>query len=223
MNKMQEEVAVVEEWREVNGLQLNVGKCEFCLFTPSTSEYRWKPDISIMGRPVKDMQNKRFLEVTYDKMQIFGTHVQETTGSKRGDLCAVGVPLPKGRANHHTFTLPPERGAQIRRFFGAQPPGAWLVARLLLSGDVEQSLGPRRRWQCALCSQYIKTKSQTSSRCNHTTPHITCTNITQYTKSQTSVMRTTHNTHRTSSIHTPHKYHQPIPNHPPPPNNYCTH
>ena len=46
--------------------------------------------------------------------------VDEKSLSKRGGLCAVGVPLPKERANHHTFTLPPEMGAQIR-LFGAQP------------------------------------------------------------------------------------------------------
>ena len=31
------------------------------------------------------------------------------------------VPHPKGRANHHTTTMPPESGAQIRRIFGTQP------------------------------------------------------------------------------------------------------
>ena len=73
-----------------------------------------------------------------------------------------------GRANH-IFTLPPEKGAQIHCFFGAQPPAGWLVAPLLLIGDVEQNLGPGRKWQCSLCSLYIKTKSQTSLCCNHTT------------------------------------------------------
>ena len=93
VGRMQEEVAVVERWSEANGLQLNVGKCEVCLFTPSTSEYKWKPDISIMGRPVKDTQNPRFLGVTYDKMLTFGAHVQETTakmGARMNLLSAVG-------------------------------------------------------------------------------------------------------------------------------------
>ena len=78
--------------------------------------------------------------------------------------------LPKGVPKSAVFSAPSLR-----------PPAGWLVALLLLSGAVERNPSPGRRWQCALGSQYIKTKSQTSIRCNHTTTHwvhITCTNIT---------------------------------------------
>ena len=95
--------------------------------------------------------------------------------SKCGGLCAVGVPLPNGRANHppHLHPCPPKEGPRSAVFSAPnlRPPAGWLVALLLLSGDVERNHGPSRRWQCALCSQYIKTKSQTSICCNHTTTH----------------------------------------------------
>ena len=41
---------------------------------------------------------------------------------KLGGLSEVGAPHPKGRANNHTTTLFPERGAQIHRFFRTQSP-----------------------------------------------------------------------------------------------------
>ena len=38
--RMQREVDRVVEWSEQNGLNLNIGKCEICLFTPSTAEFK---------------------------------------------------------------------------------------------------------------------------------------------------------------------------------------
>ena len=49
--------------------------------------------------------------------------VTSHNGFKRGGLCAVGVPLNKGRANHHTFTLSPERGAQRLLLMGRSRGG----------------------------------------------------------------------------------------------------
>ena len=72
-----------------------------------------------------------------------------TFSSKCGGLCAVGVPLQNGRANHHTFTLPPGRGAQIRRFFGAQPPapgGGVAAGSLVGSAGVGPGAGMRLNW-----------------------------------------------------------------------------
>ena len=120
--------------------------------------------------------------------------------------------LPKGGPKFAVFPVPCLR-----------PPAGLLVARLLLSGDVEQNPGPGRRWQCALCSQYIETKSQTSIRCNHTRTHwvhITCTNITpiQYTNFWKCALHTTHTApaQSTHPTNTTNQYH-------PFPNNYCTH
>ena len=99
---------------------------------------------------------------------------------------------------------------------GPNPPfflAGWQVSLLLLSGDVERDPGSGRRWQCALCSQHMKTKSQTSICCNHTTMHwvhITCTNITQtqYTNPWKCALHTTHAapaqpTHSTNTTNQP--------------------
>ena len=98
----------------------------------------------------------------------------------------LGQPTRKGG---QITTLPPKRRAQIHCFF-------WLVARLLLIGDVERNPGPGKKWLCTLCSLQIKIKSQTSIRCNHTTTHwvhLTCTNITatQYTNTWKCAQHTT--------------------------------
>ena len=121
---------------------------------------------------------------------------------KGGQITTPSPCLTKGGPKFAVFSTPSLR-----------PPAGWLVARLLLSGDVEQNPGPGKRWQCALCSQYIKTKSQTSIRCNHTTihwVHITCTNIapTQYTNFWKCVLHTAHTaqaqpTHPTNNSITP--------------------
>ena len=138
---------------------------------------------------------------------------------KCGGLSEVGVPHPKGRANHHTTTLSPERGPKSTVFWvpSLRPPAGWLVARLLLSGDVERNPGPGKKWLCTLCSLQIKTKSQTSIRCNHTTTHwehLTCTNITatQYTNTWKCEQHSTHIT-QTQPPHSKNNTNQfpPIP------------
>ena len=95
------------------------------------------------------------------------------------------------------------------RKFGPNPP--FFGALLLLSGDVERNLGPSKRWQCALCSQYIKTCYVYNTLGTHNMHKHNTNPIHKPLE-----MRTTHNTRRTSSTHTPHKHHQPIPNHLPP-------
>ena len=80
-----------------------------------------------------------------------------------------------------------------------------MVARLLLSGDVERNPGRGKKWLCTLCSLQIKTKSQTSIRCNHTTTHwvhLICTNITatQYTNTWKCAQHSTHTT-QTQALH----------------------
>ena len=91
---------------------------------------------------------------------------------------------------------PTRKGAQIHRF---SIPSPRPVARLLLSGDVQQNPGPGKKWLCTLCSLHIKTKSQTSIRCIHTTTHwvhLTCTNITatQYTDTWKCAQHSTYTT-----------------------------
>ena len=77
--KMQREVDKVVAWSRKSGLTLNTGKCETCLFTPSTAECKWTPDITIEDQPIQDTHNPKFLGITYDKMQTFNKHVQDTT------------------------------------------------------------------------------------------------------------------------------------------------
>ena len=126
---------------------------------------------------------------------------------KYGGLSEVGVPHPKGRENHHTTTLPPESGHKSTVFSvpSLRPQAGWLVARLLLSGDVERNPVPGKKWLCTLCSLQNKTKSQTSIRCNLTTTHwvhLTCTNITatQYTNTLKCAQHSTHNSNPTSTL-----------------------
>ena len=142
------------------------------------------------------------------------------SSSKRGGLCAVGVPLPKGRANHHTFTLPPERGPKFAVFSAPslRPAGCSSVRTSSeIRGPVEGGNAP--------CTAIHKNKIPNI----HTLqPHHNTLGTHNMHKHNLSPinklleMRTTHNTHRTNSIHTPHKYHQPIPNYAFP-NNYFTH
>ena len=122
----------------------------------------------------------------------------------------------------HGWSMPPEWEGKsphlhpAPRKGGPNPPfflAGWQVSLLLLSGDVERDPGPGRRWQCALCSQHMKTKSQTSICCNHTTMHwvhITCTNITQtqYTNPWKCALHTIHaapaqHTHSTNTTNQP--------------------
>ena len=74
--RMQLEVVA---WSRMSGLTLNIRKCETCLFTPSTAEYKWSPDVMIEDQPIKDTQHPKFLGITYDKMLTFSKHVQDTT------------------------------------------------------------------------------------------------------------------------------------------------
>ena len=118
----------------------------------------------------------------------------------------------------HLHPAPPKGGPKFGVFLAPllRPPAGSLVGLLLLSGDVERNPGPGRRWQCALCSQYIKNKIPNI----HTLqPHHNTLGTHNMHKHNTNPihkpleMRTTHNTRCTSSTHTPHKHHQPIPNH----------
>ena len=77
--KMQTEVDKVVAWSRRSGLSLNTGKCETCLFTSSTAEYKWTPDIKIEDQPIKNTHHPKFLGITYDKMLTFSKHVQDTT------------------------------------------------------------------------------------------------------------------------------------------------
>ena len=112
-------------------------------------------------------------------------------------------PEREGKSPHHHPA--PRKGGPNPPFFrypSLRPPAGWLVARLLLSGDVERNPGPGKKWLCTLCSLQIKKKSQTSIRCNHTTTHwehLTCTNITatQYTNTWKC---DTHNSNPTSTL-----------------------
>ena len=87
--RMQTEVDKVVEWSSRSGLTLNTGKCEACLFTPSTAEYKWSPTLTITGQRIKDTQNQRFLgiRILYDKMLTFNRHVEEVTQKMRERMC----------------------------------------------------------------------------------------------------------------------------------------
>ena len=103
------------------------------------------------------------------------------------------------------------RDATLRLWQRSQltnPPLNWLIWPTTRSSnrDVERNPGPGKKWLCTLCSLQIKTKSQTSIRCNHTTTHwvhLTCTNITatQYTNTwKCSQHLNTHNSNPTSTL-----------------------
>ena len=68
--RMQLEVVA---WSRMSGLTLNIRKCETCLFTPSTAEYKWSPDVKIEDQPIKDTQHPKFLGIMYDKMLVQDT------------------------------------------------------------------------------------------------------------------------------------------------------
>ena len=88
---MQDEVDRVARWSTENGLTLNIGKCEACLFTPSTAEYKWKPTLTIAGQTIQETQNPRFLGITYDKMLTFNKHVEEVTSKMRSRMCLLNA------------------------------------------------------------------------------------------------------------------------------------
>ena len=75
--RMQTEVDKVVRWSRDSGLALKIGKCESCLFTPSTAEFKWSPTLTIEGQTIKDTQHPRFLGITYDKMLTFNRHTDE--------------------------------------------------------------------------------------------------------------------------------------------------
>ena len=112
-----------------------------------------------------------------------------------------GTPLEREGKSPHLYPAL-RKGGPNPLFFSVpslRPPAGWLVARLLLSGDLEQNPGPGKKWPCTLCSIHIKTKSQTSICCNHTTTHwvhLTCTNITptQYTNTWKCTQHSKHTT-----------------------------
>ena len=85
--RMQREEDKVVEWSSRSGLTLNTGKCEACLFTPSTAEYKWSPTLTITGQHIKDTQNLRFQGILYDKMLTFNRHVEEGTQKMRERMC----------------------------------------------------------------------------------------------------------------------------------------
>ena len=88
---MQEEVDKVAEWSKEYGLTLNIGKCEACLFTPSTAEYKWKPTLTIAGQTIQETQHPRFLGITYDKMLTFHKHTEEVTSRMRSRMCLLNA------------------------------------------------------------------------------------------------------------------------------------
>ena len=88
---MQGEVDKVVRWSTEYGLTLNIGKCEACLFTPSTAEYKWKPTLTIAGQTIQETQNPRFLGITYDKMLTFNKHVEEVTSKMRSRMCLLNA------------------------------------------------------------------------------------------------------------------------------------
>ena len=61
------------EWR----LQLNVSKCETCLFTTDSHERSWRPTIKIEEREVPFNENPTFLGIKYDPQLTFGPHVHD--------------------------------------------------------------------------------------------------------------------------------------------------
>ena len=84
---MQGEVDRVADWSTQNGLNLNIGKCESYLFTPSTAEFKWTPKLTIADQTIKDTQNPRFLGISYDKMLTFSQHTEEITQKMSSRMC----------------------------------------------------------------------------------------------------------------------------------------
>ena len=89
--RMQTEVDKVVRWSRDSGLALNIDKCESCLFTPSTEEYKWSPTLTIEGQTIKDTQHPRFLGITYGKMLTFNRHTDEVTSKMRSRMCLLNM------------------------------------------------------------------------------------------------------------------------------------
>ena len=129
----------------------------------------------------------------------------------------LGYPTRKGGQIITSLPCPPKGGPKSTVFSvpSLRPPAGWLVARLLLSGDVERNPEPGKKWLCTLCSLHIKTKSQIFIRCNQTTTqwvHLTYTHITttQYTNTWKCAQHSTHTT-QTQPPHSKNNTNQSTP------------
>ena len=74
---LQVETDKVVDWSRRWKLDLNVAKCESCLFTMDTREANWKPEILIHGELASATKCPEFLGVTFDPRLSFRPHVDK--------------------------------------------------------------------------------------------------------------------------------------------------
>ena len=67
----------VEDWMDLNGLQVSAEKSQACLFTPFTAEFGTQLDVRWHGSLIPTSNRLKILGVTFDSMAKFGPHVDE--------------------------------------------------------------------------------------------------------------------------------------------------
>ena len=85
----QEVMDRVVSWSRKWRLELNVSKCECCLFTTNTQERRWRPTMQIGDQAIRYAENPTFLGVTYESQLTFGPHMSRV---RRKMVSRFGVP-----------------------------------------------------------------------------------------------------------------------------------
>ena len=77
--RIQGAVDAVSKWSARWKLQLSAEKCECAFFSTNSHEAKWRPSITIEGRPLKYNPTPTFLGIKYDRQLTFGGHVEEVT------------------------------------------------------------------------------------------------------------------------------------------------
>ena len=106
-------------WREQNGLNLNIGKCETCLFTPSTAEFKWTPKLTVADQTIKDTQYPSFLGISYDKLLTFSHHTEEEIED---------VPSPQGWESRESMRMVYTAMQRIVADYGSVAWAPWIFA-----------------------------------------------------------------------------------------------
>ena len=77
--RIQGAVDAVSKWSARWKLQLSAEKCECAFFSTNSHGAKWRPSITIEGRPLKYNPTPTFLGIKYDRQLTFGGHVEEVT------------------------------------------------------------------------------------------------------------------------------------------------
>ena len=77
--RLQRALTKIEEWGKGRKMDLNVSKSEVSFYSTSTTEAKWRPNLTVAGESIPYNESPKFLGVHLDRSLAFQTHVDYVT------------------------------------------------------------------------------------------------------------------------------------------------